>query len=460
MAYGIGGVQNQKRLIRAQPNPMDKSTIVSIYPKPIYERKPTIQPGEFRIAAGTYDKPAILVVGSSSWWRDTENDMALEIPHWSIQIADSIVNDYCNGLHCCNMGDAMPGLFHLPGNLTVAEIKTKHKAELDNAAAKQKNYFKALILEADVSWARTNGNPIAISDEMRLAAQELGAKDKPWMKDFTTYEMSACPACGNLRNTAFPVCPHCKNVVDVEKAKALGLKFSVQLMSITSGAIMDRSAALLNDAALTIFTYTAQLPYLNIALDELQEEMEQNNVPLTNAKSADITVPTGTTSIVADPLTDPHYPSDLVEIQAMWESLYGTTDPPTLMIRCDFLPQLTVLTEELIYWTWQNQTIYFLGATSDRTVNIEYIAARYSSFSNVDGSDTINLINCESFLAYRTAALCAQFIGENEQRANDLNVFAKAGLDRFLAVNTKGRQVITTRRRPFMAAYKVRGNIS
>lgn len=225
MAYGIGGIQNQKRLIRAQPNPLDKSTVVSIYPKAIYERKPTIQPGEFRIPAGTYDKPAILVVGSSSWWRDTENDMALEIPHWSTQIANSIVDDYCSGLHCCNMGDAKPGLFHLPGELTVIEVKTNHKADLDRANEKQKNYFKALILEADISWARTNGNPIAISDEMRLAAQEMGAKDKPWIKDFTTYEMTSCPMCGTLRNSAYPICHNCKSVLDPEKAKALGLKF-------------------------------------------------------------------------------------------------------------------------------------------------------------------------------------------------------------------------------------------
>jgi hypothetical protein len=223
---------------------------------------------------------------------------------------------------------------------------------------------------------------------------------------------------------------------------------------ITSGSIMDRSALLLNDAAKTIFTYTVQLPYLNTALDELQETLEENNVAMTNEKSSILVVTTSMTDIGG--LTGPPLPSDLIEIRGSYERLSGSTEDFQIMSRVDFLPPFTVLTESLIYWTWQQQTIQFLGATSNRDVRLDYMAAVIPAFTNVLGTETIALFNCKSFLAYRTAALCAEFIGENQSRAQDLNEFSIMALDRFLAINTKGRQASPIRRRPFMAAAKVR----
>src|SRR6187200_2386767 len=91
--------QVNRRTIRAPVNSLDKSTVVSILPKRIYETKITIQPGVFEIAPGSMEHPSVLVVGASSWWREVDVDQPLlEIPVSSIQVADSIVKDYCNGL--------------------------------------------------------------------------------------------------------------------------------------------------------------------------------------------------------------------------------------------------------------------------------------------------------------------------------------------------------------------------
>lgn len=216
----------RRRAIRAEVNPLDKSTVVSIYPIELDEKKPTIQPGRFIVAPGTYESPSILVVGPSSWWRDIDEEQPLiEIPVSSIQIADSIVKDYCNGLLVCNMGDTMPGLFFIPGEHTVAEIKLKHKPLLDKANANQKRWFMALVKLADALWARTNGNPLSISNLMRLAAREL-ALEKEWLADFQHVEMVRCVACGNMRNPQFPICPVCKAIVDPDRAKTLNLKFA------------------------------------------------------------------------------------------------------------------------------------------------------------------------------------------------------------------------------------------
>jgi len=218
---------SRRQAFRSTPNPMDKSTVFSILPKEIVEIKHTIQPGRFVLPAGSYEHPARLVVGTSSWWRELDPEQPLlEIPVSSIQVADSIVRDYCNGILGCNMSDAMPGLFFIPGEIEISKLKTEYKNILDKAKEKQVKWFNELVRMADTLWARTNGNPLSIADDMRMAAKELGLDNKEWIKDFKYLEMIRCIACGQMRNPAYPICPHCKAVVDTEKAKALKLQFA------------------------------------------------------------------------------------------------------------------------------------------------------------------------------------------------------------------------------------------
>ena len=216
----------RRRTIRGPVNPLDKTTICSIYPSEIIETKPTIQPGRFLIPAGSYDNPAILVVGPSSWWREIDEEQPLlEIPVSSVQVADSIIKDYCNGILGCNMSTAMPGLFYILGEHTVLDIKKSYKGELDAALVKQRNWYSELIKLADSLWARSNGNPLAISDSMRVAAKEMNLI-KDWMKDFTMLDTVRCKACGALLNPLYPVCPACHAINDPVKAKELGLTFA------------------------------------------------------------------------------------------------------------------------------------------------------------------------------------------------------------------------------------------
>jgi hypothetical protein len=219
--------QMHRRTIRAPVNPMDKSTVVSILPKPLLERKITIQPGIFQLAPGTFENPSILVVGTSSWWREVdENQPLLEIPVSSIQIADSIVRDYCNGLLACDMDSQMPGLFYIPGEFTLAKLKAEHMPLLIKAKDKQKKWFLELIRIADILWSRSNGNPLSISDDARLACKELNIQNKPWMGDMQAAELVRCVACGSLRNAQFPICQTCKAIADPELAKKLNLTFA------------------------------------------------------------------------------------------------------------------------------------------------------------------------------------------------------------------------------------------
>jgi hypothetical protein len=230
--------------------------------------------------------------------------------------------------------------------------------------------------------------------------------------------------------------------------------------SLTAANVMDKAASLMNDTLKTVYTYAAQMPYLNMALNELDEHFQLNNIPVTNQTSAAITIPVGTTEV--GPFDGegsgvvPTYPQDLIEIQGIYERLSGTTNPFIPLVKREFLPHAIddLPTESLQYWIWEDQRIKTVGATTAREIKLDYIATIFPEITNQ--AAVIGVINARTFLFYRTAALCTQFIGENQSRATELNNFAVLALDRVTGIGTKAKQSITTRRKPFMAAYKRR----
>jgi hypothetical protein len=220
---------------------------------------------------------------------------------------------------------------------------------------------------------------------------------------------------------------------------------------MTAAEVMDLVAsACLNDSAKSQFTYAVQIPFLNTAINELQEVFEQHNIPATNKTSAPVTVPAGATTILTPP--------DLIEIQGLWERLSGTTNDYTEMTRKEYLPKSQVQTTALVYYSWNGQVFEFIGATTIRQVRIDYIKTLFTPV--LAATDSIDLINCKTFLQYRTAGLCARFIGENPERAESLDAFAVLAIDRALGIGVKGTQQIATRRRPFRSGYKRRGYVS
>lgn len=220
---------------------------------------------------------------------------------------------------------------------------------------------------------------------------------------------------------------------------------------------MDRSAALMNDPAKTDYTYAAQLPYLNMAIDELVELLEESNVSPTNQTSVAILLPFGANKITPiEHLESPHYPVDLVEIQEVGERAAGSNDAYLSLARREFLQSFPPTTG-LLFWCWEDQIIKFnpSGATGPREIQLRYVAQAIMHANDQDS--IIGTINARSYLAYKTAALLAQFIGENETRAGQLEEKAERSVERMTGISNKGRQQIMTRHRPFRASFKARG---
>lgn len=222
--------------------------------------------------------------------------------------------------------------------------------------------------------------------------------------------------------------------------------------------IISTAASLMNDSAQSLYTNTACLPYFNLALDELQEIYELNGLPITNETSGVITVKSGVGRIGFD--TTPALPSDLIEIQQLWESTTGLNQW-TPVDKREFIPHYlenpTQISQFLI-WALKQGSITLIPANADNDLKIDYTANIFNTPILIkDIAVNLPFTNVKTYLEYKTAALCALFIAENEERAVALDSLTGTALSRALGIQVKGMQSVVTRRRPFRHAYKHRG---
>lgn len=214
----------------------------------------------------------------------------------------------------------------------------------------------------------------------------------------------------------------------------------------------------MNDTAQSSYTNAACLPYFNLALDELQELFEINGIPVTNETSAAITIKAGIDRLGFD--TTPALPSDLIEIQQLWESATGLNNW-TKMDKKEFIPQYLVddtTISMFLIWALQKGRIELIASNSDNDLKIDYIASMFNTPILIkDINVNLPFTNVKTYLEYKTAALCAMFIAENESRALALDALTGTALSRALGIPIKGMQSIVTRRRPFRSSFKHRG---
>lgn len=219
----------------------------------------------------------------------------------------------------------------------------------------------------------------------------------------------------------------------------------------TAAQVYEMAAALLNDQAGTIYTQEVQQPYLNIALRDLATLLQRANIPISNYATAAIEVIAGATEIDANDM-----PEGLVEIQGLYQREAGSSDDYFQVTRTEFLPEWDESTERTAFipaWSWMGEVVRFIPANQALELKLNYIKNTLPTIGSPD--DPISMINSLNFLGFRTAALCAMYIGENPTRAASLDMQASVEWDKIEGISTKGRQSIATRRRPFR--YKTYG---
>lgn len=224
-------------------------------------------------------------------------------------------------------------------------------------------------------------------------------------------------------------------------------------MSFKIGDVLDSARVLLNDSSGDVYTNPDLLPLFRIGYDDLRQELQSYNIPITNSTTKAIAINQGMKDIGGP--TGPALPRDLVSIEQCWERTAGTSDDMMLMQRVQYLPKTDILTAFLQVWEWSKQYVHFLGANSDIEVKLDYTCTGLGPA--IDSNTIVNLINGQNFLNFRTGALASRYIGENTERADELDGEAGRALDTLLSSQVKNSSGIVTRRRPFMANYKQRG---
>jgi hypothetical protein len=186
-------------------------------------------------------------------------------------------------------------------------------------------------------------------------------------------------------------------------------------MAVVAGSVMlVVKTALLNDPNGAIYPDVAMFPCMNKAYHELQTKMTRMGIPVTKeVTSPPILVPAGTTRLGDGALLPP----DLILPVWLGERTPGSTQRYIDMSERNWEPNLNPSTN-LIYWVWREDEIKFVGATNDRELLVRY----KKGLGNITNANSpVLIINCEVWLAQRTAAIAAITIGSNPSRAKALN---------------------------------------
>lgn len=225
---------------------------------------------------------------------------------------------------------------------------------------------------------------------------------------------------------------------------------------LIASEVMDLSAAALNDVDRTTYDYDTQIPYLKMALQELQEIFELNALPVTENSSAAIPISAGVTTLEFDTPGSSRLPDNLIDPQQLWERSVDSY-PWSPMARREYIPHAIegIGIGMLTYWIWQGNKIKLLPSNNANELKIDYIGSLFPKYVRED--TIIPVQNGIGYLAYKTAELISDMVEHNTARAQSNGGRALMSLDRIQGITIKGKQTIVARRRPFRSAYKRTG---
>jgi hypothetical protein len=205
---------------------MSKSTVVSLLPIELSEKKPGIYPGNFIVPAAKDDEFEVLEVGNSvaHVYMD-ESRGSITIVQESEVVARAIVDDYINSCIAVDrLTNTIPGLFWVEGEFTKAGILAKFPEKVKEANVCQSRWFHSLVKMADDDWARNRSHK-SITPLQKIAATRLEPflGKKEWASAVDIQSFKACKFCTSQIPVEAVVCPVCARaqVSDAELAKLI-----------------------------------------------------------------------------------------------------------------------------------------------------------------------------------------------------------------------------------------------
>jgi len=195
---------------------MNEASVISIFPFPSEEYKPSIIPASFHIpGCENEDNPVIVNVPDAQtheWLDITRGVRVYKIE--AAELAKSIAMDKRNAMFGSNADkQAYPGITWLSHTVTPIELKTKYANILKTIKTEQLNWLKHLVFIADDDWARYHQHKF-INDLQRYACDRLGlARD--WNTVFEN-ALIKCPACTSNVSADAIVCKTCRYVLNTD----------------------------------------------------------------------------------------------------------------------------------------------------------------------------------------------------------------------------------------------------
>lgn len=213
-------------------------------------------------------------------------------------------------------------------------------------------------------------------------------------------------------------------------------------MALVAGEILSEIKGLMNDPAGSIYPDGALIPLLNKSYRELQIKLGALGISVTRNV-------VGTSFLLSGIKTlgdGSGLPSDLIYPIELGERRSGSDDNYTLMHETEWEMDREA-TDHLEVWTWREESLWFVGATTDRQLLIRYVK---SLAPVTDGTSPILINDSQTWLAQRTASMASLLLGHNPSRAEALvtDLYSANGpWEDLKATKVKRLQNIPVRRR-------------
>ena len=215
-----------------------------------------------------------------------------------------------------------------------------------------------------------------------------------------------------------------------------------------ASVMLDEARVLLNDQGAKLYRNSVILPILRKAYRELQQNLADNGVSVSREQSANIAIPAASVTIEFGTAPPPELPSTLLYPISLQEKISGEDDKNFIPMTERTWLESQDMEERLRFWSWRDDTIQLIGSTVATVVRIRFWG---SLTAIVDDTTNVPILDSETFLAARTAAIAAFVIGGSSEKADPLQSDADVALDLLLSRAVKNRQNQPTRRRRFQA---------
>lgn len=218
------------------------------------------------------------------------------------------------------------------------------------------------------------------------------------------------------------------------------------MSEVSAQSVLDHARAYLNDTPGNQWTYELLLPYLRLAWDELNIELQVRDIQVMMETTVVLPVAIDANVLPA--------PTDLVTPFHLMERAKGGTDADfTMMSPGTWEPagdysvgQVDQNSQtNLGTWAWRGQQFHFPKHSAEVEVLIHYL----KQMADVeDENQLLQLTNCRVVLSKRTAALAARYGNSNPTRADLLDSEAAYFVEKLTAIEVKTKQAHSgTRRR-------------